>query len=77
MTTTSTNASYQKAVSVTSTLWELLMRPDAREVFGDEGYALLSEAREHAVREERRRFEAWMGEIDAKVARFQEIARRS
>ena len=51
------------------------MRNDAREVFGDEGYALLSEAREHAVKEERRRFEAWMADIDAKVARFQEIAR--
>lgn len=75
MTTTGTHSNYQKAVSATSAIWELMMRSDAREVFGDEGYALLSQAREHAVQEERRRFEVWMAEIDAKVARFQEIAR--
>lgn len=75
MTTNGNHDSYQKAVSATSAIWELMMRRDARDIFGAEGYALLSEARDHAVREERRRFDAWMTEVEAKVQRWQEIAR--
>ena len=72
MTTTEAHDSYKQAISATSALWEVMMRKDVFEIFGRDGYALLSEARDLAVKEERRRFDAWMAEVDAVVASCRE-----
>jgi hypothetical protein len=57
---------YKQADSLCDALWQQMMRKDAFEVLGCDGWDMLSEAYDKAREEEKRRFSAWLGNIPEK-----------
>lgn len=57
---------YKQADSLCDALWEQMMRKDAFEVLGRDGWQMLSEAYDKARDEQKRRFDAWLGNIPEK-----------
>lgn len=55
---------YKASVSFCEALWEQLMRDDAHDLMGREGWETLRAAYDVARDEQTRRFNAWIGESD-------------
>ena len=57
---------YKQSVSLCEALWEQMMRDDAFECLGREGWDFLREAYDKAREEQNRRFHAWLDGIPEK-----------
>lgn len=65
MTTSERYDYYVKAVNFMEILWAQLMREDAFEILGCEGWDLLRETYDKARDEQRTRFHAWLDSLPA------------